>query len=298
MSNDFAALKKSSGDISSLQSAMEKLKGPGRSADNENVWKLEVDKAGNGFAVIRFLPAPAGENDPFVCLYNHFFKGPTGQYYAENSLTTIGQNDPVSEFNAALWATGTEDNQNLVRKRKRQTNYWSNIYVVKDPANPENEGKVFKYRYGKKIFDKINLMMFPEYEGETAVNPFDLWTGCNFKLKAHQDAGFRSYERSEWEAPSPLLDDDSKLEEIWKAEYSLQEMVSADKFKPYDVLAQRLAQVLCLDSNGVAQTPVRSEANETADYDSGPSAPAAEIPSVSADEDAEIKAMFDELDAG
>ncbi len=240
----FANLKKQSklGSLTAkLVKEVEKLNTNGGS--DERLWKLDVDKSGNGYAVIRFLPAPDGEDLPFVKLYSHAFQGPGG-WYIENSLTTLGQKDPVSEFNTQLWNNGTDAGKETARKQKRKLTYISNIYVVKDPANPENEGKVFLYKYGKKIFDKLTAAMQPEFEDEEAIDPFDFWQGANFKLKAKNVAGYRNYDSSEFTATSPLLKDDDALEGLWKKEFSLAELVAADQFKSYDELKKRLEYVL------------------------------------------------------
>ena len=241
----FANLKKQSklGSLTAkLVKEVEKLNTNGTSGD-DRLWKLEVDKSGNGYAVIRFLPAPDGEDLPFVKLYSHAFQGPGG-WYIENSLTTLGQKDPVSEYNSQLWNNGTDAGKDAARKQKRKLTYISNIYVVKDPANPENEGKVFLYKYGKKIFDKLTAAMQPEFEDEEAIDPFDFWQGANFKLKAKNVAGYRNYDSSEFTAVTPLLDDDDALEAIWKKENSLKEFVDTDQFKSYDDLKKRLEYVL------------------------------------------------------
>jgi len=241
----FANLKKQSklGSLTQkLVKEVEKMNNTGGQGD-DRLWKLECDKSGNGYAVIRFLPAPDGEDLPFVKLYSHAFQGPGG-WYIENSLTTLGQKDPVSEFNTTLWNNGTDAGKDAARKQKRKLTYISNIYVVKDPANPENEGKVFLYKYGKKIFDKLTAAMQPEFEDEEAIDPFDFWQGANFKLKAKNVAGYRNYDSSEFTAVSPLLDDDDALEALWKKESSLQEFVGADQFKSYEDLKKRLGYVL------------------------------------------------------
>ena len=241
----FANLKKQSklGSLTAkLVKEVEKLNTNGSSGD-DRLWKLEVDKSGNGYAVIRFLPAPDGEDLPFVKLYSHAFQGPGG-WYIENSLTTLGQKDPVSEYNSQLWNNGTDAGKESARKQKRKLTYISNIYVVKDPTNPENEGKVFLYKYGKKIFDKLTAAMQPEFEDEEAIDPFDFWQGANFKLKAKNVAGYRNYDSSEFTAVTPLLDDDDALEAVWKKENSLKEFVDADQFKSYDDLKKRLEYVL------------------------------------------------------
>ena len=241
----FANLKKQSklGSLTQkLVKEVEKMNNNGSNTD-DRLWKLEVDKGGNGYAVIRFLPAPDGEDLPFVKLYSHAFQGPGG-WYIENSLTTLGQKDPVSEYNSQLWNNGTDAGKDTARKQKRKLTYISNIYVVKDPANPENEGKTFLYKYGKKIFDKLTAAMQPEFEDEEAIDPFDFWQGANFKLKAKNVAGYRNYDSSEFAATSALLDDDDAMEAVWKKEHSLAELVAADQFKSYDELKTRLSNVL------------------------------------------------------
>ena len=241
----FADLKKQSklGSLTAkLVKEVEKMNSSGGQGD-DRLWKLDVDKSGNGYAVIRFLPAPDGEDLPFVKLYSHAFQGPGG-WYIENSLTTLGQKDPVSEHNTLLWNNGTDAGKDTARKQKRKLTYISNIYVVKDPANPENEGKVFLYKYGKKIFDKLTAAMQPEFEDEEAIDPFDFWQGANFKLKAKNVAGYRNYDSSEFTPVTPLLDDDDALEGLWKKENSLAELVANDQFKSYDELKTRLSYVL------------------------------------------------------
>jgi len=250
----FKDLKKQSklGSLTAkLVKEVEKMNNNGASGD-ERTWKLDVDKSGNGYAVIRFLPAPEGEDLPFVKLYSHAFQGPGG-WYIENSLTSLGQKDPVSEYNTQLWNNGTDAGKETARKQKRKLTYMSNIYVVKDPANPENEGKVFLFKYGKKIFDKLTAAMQPEFEDEEAIDPFDFWQGANFKLKAKNVAGYRNYDSSEFAAVSPLLDDDDALEGLWKKQYSLAEIVAADQFKSYEDLKKRLEYVL--GSKRPAQDP-------------------------------------------
>jgi len=283
----FADLKKQSklGSLTQkLVKEVEKLNNNSGSGD-DRLWKLDVDKSGNGYAVIRFLPAPNGEDLPFVKLYSHAFQGPGG-WYIENSLTTLGQKDPVSEHNTQLWNNGTDAGKETARKQKRKLTYISNIYVVKDPANPENEGKVFLYKYGKKIFDKLTAAMQPEFEDEEAIDPFDFWQGANFKLKAKNVAGYRNYDSSEFAATSPLLDDDDALEALWKKQYSLAELVAADQFKSYDELKKRLGYVLG-GSKAVRQDP------EVADEDNDrgvaeevvAAATASTAPSVTSEED-------------
>ncbi len=261
----FSNLKKSSkSSLEKLTQQVQKLSNPEGNTREQDTrfWQPEVDKSGNGYAVIRFLPAPDGEDVPFVRIFDHGFKGPGGQWYIEKSLTTIGKADPVSEYNTQLWATGTKENQDQVRKQKRKLNFISNIYVVSDKSHPENEGKVFLFKYGKKIFDKLNAAMNPEFEDEDPINPFDLWAGANFKLKIRNVEGYRNYDKSEFEEQSPLLDDDSELESIWKQEHSLQEFLDEKHFKPYDDLKQKLYRVLALDGSGSTK-PVQNASQRT-----------------------------------
>ena len=241
----FADLKKQSslGSLTQkLVKEVEKMNTTGGGAD-ERLWKPELDKTGNGYAVIRFLPSPDGEDIPWAKLYSHAFQGPGG-WYIENSLTTTGGKDPVSDYNRELWNSGNEADKDTVRKQKRKLSYYSNIYVVKDQVNPQNEGKVFLFKYGKKIFDKVMEAMQPEFEDETPINPFDFWQGANFKLKIVKKDGYWNYDKSEFESPSPLLEDDDALEALWKKEYSLTAVTAADQFKSYDVLEKRLKYVL------------------------------------------------------
>ena len=210
---------------------------------DERLWKPELDKSGNGYAVIRFLPSVEGEDMPWAKVWNHAFQGPTGQWYIENSLTTVGQKDPVSEHNTKLWNTGLESDKETARKQKRKLQYFSNIYVVSDSKHPENEGKVFLYRYGKKIFDKLMAAMQPEFEDESPINPFDFWEGANFKLKIRKVDGYWNYDKSEFETPS-ALGDDSVIESVWKKQYALKEFTASTNFKSYEELKTRLDAVL------------------------------------------------------
>ena len=241
----FSDLKKQSslGSLTSkLVKEVEKMNNTGSSTD-DRLWKPEMDKSGNGYAVIRFLPAPDGEDLPWVKLFSHAFQGPGG-WYIENSLTTLNQKDPVSELNRELWNSGSEKDKETVRKQKRKLSFYANIYVVKDPANPQNEGKVFLYKFGKKIFDKIMDVMQPEFEDETPINPFDFWQGANFKLKLVKKDGYWNYDKSEFDRPGPLLEDDDALEAVWKKQYSLTAITASDQFKSYDELKKRLDYVL------------------------------------------------------
>jgi hypothetical protein len=224
------------------------------SSKDERVWSLNVDKTGNGYAVIRFLPSPEGEDLPFVKVYSHAFQGPGG-WLIDNCLTTLNQKCPVCEHNSTLWNSGVDANKEIARKQKRKLTYVSNIYVVKDPTNPENEGKVFLFKYGKKIFDKLTAAMQPEFEDEQAIDPFDFWNGANFKLKAKNVAGYRNYDSSEFASPSALNDDDEVLEAIWKKQYSLSEFVSPTEYKSYEELKKRLNYTLGLKSSTRSLSP-------------------------------------------
>ena len=255
----FASLKKQSSLGSLTAKLVKEVEKTNKvNTGDERLWKPEVDKAGNGYAVIRFLPAPDGEDLPWVKMYSHAFQGPGG-WYIENSLTTLNQKDPCSEFNTSLWNSGVESDKQIARNQKRKLAFYSNIYVVKDPANPENEGKVFLYKFGKKIFDKIMGAMQPEFEDESPLNPFDFWQGADFKVKIKKVAGYWNNDSSEIAAAAPLLKDDDALEQLWKKEYSLSEIVAADQFKTYDELKKRLESVLRLNQTTVT-SPIDEEA--------------------------------------
>ena len=287
----FANLKKQSnlGSLTSkLVKEVEKMNSNGGSGD-DRLWKPEVDKAGNGYAVVRFLPAPDGEDLPWAKIYTHAFQGPGG-WYIENSLTSLGQKDPVSEYNTQLWNSGIDADKETARKQKRKLSYYANIYVVKDPSNPQNEGKVFLFKFGKKIFDKIMSSMQPEFEDEEPINPFDFWQGADFKIKIKKVAGYWNYDSSEFARAGTLGDlDDDELEAIWKKEYSLSEIVAPEQFKSYDDLKKRLDYVL-----GVRGTP-KFQDQETLEEEqafeaerSAPAAPAdlkSELDSLSTDDD-------------
>ena len=240
----FADLKKKSGSFEKLQAELEKTNNPVTSFADDRFWKPELDKSGNGYAVIRFLPQPTDEDLPWVRIWSHAFKGPGG-WYIENSLTTLSKKDPVSEYNTELWNSGLESDKDTARKQKRILKYFSNIYVVSDSKHPENEGKVFLFRFGKKIFDKLTEAMSPEFDDETALNPFDFWAGANFKLKVRKVDGFWNYDKSEFESPSPMLEgEDGQLEATYKQLYSLTDFLKEDKFKTYDELKTKLHRTL------------------------------------------------------
>ena len=255
------SLKKSS-SLDKLLNAVKEDSAPQekKSYKDDRLWKPEMDKSGNGYAVIRFLPAVDGEDLPWAKVWNHAFQGPTGQWYIENSLTTIGQKDPVSEHNTRLWNTGLESDKEIARKQKRKLQYFANIYVVSDSKHPENDGKVFLYRFGKKIFDKIMEAMQPAFEDEKPINPFDFWEGANFKLKVRKVDGYWNYDKSEFADASPFLDDDDAIETVWKKQYPLAEHTAATNFKSYDELKTRLDAVL---SGTVSVGNVTDELNDS-----------------------------------
>ena len=242
----FANLKSRSADISKLVAAAEQAGGSSekKSYGDDRFWKPEVDKSGNGYAVIRFLPAAEGEDLPWVKYWDHGFKGPTGQWYIENSLTSIGQPDPVSELNSQLWNSGVESDKDKARTQKRRLHYVTNIMIVEDPANPSNNGKVFLYKFGKKIFDKIMDVMQPQFADEEPINPFDFWEGANFKLKIRNVEGYRNYDKSEFASASKLSDDDDKLEGIYNGLYALKDFTDPKNYKSYDELKAKLMRVL------------------------------------------------------
>ena len=245
----FADMKKKRGEkLQSLLKETAKINTPSQGqGDDDRFWRPELDKSGNGMAVVRFLPAPDGEDLPWARTWNHGFQGPGG-WYIENSLTTLGQKDPVSEYNSQLWNSGIEANKEIARKQKRRLTYISNVYVIKDPANPQNEGTIRLYKFGKKIWDKLNDKMNPQFEDETPVNPFDLWEGCNFKIKIRKLDGFSNYDKSEFENASPLDEDEAKMEEIWKGEHSLEEFTDQKNFKSYAELKEKMERVLGLST--------------------------------------------------
>ena len=265
----FATLKKSSGKFDQLQTELEKINKPVTSSfSDDRFWKPELDKTGNGYAILRFLPQPENESLPWVRMWNHAFSGPGG-WYIENSLTTIGKNDPVSEYNTELWNSGHESDKDTARKQKRILKYYANIYIVSDPKHPENEGQVRLFKFGKKIFDKITEAMNPAFDDEIALNPFDLWKGADFKLKIRKVDGFWNYDKSEFAAVKPLLEDDDELEKVWKKEYSLEAFSAPDQFKDYNELKDKLHKVLT--GSGVSSqrtatvTPIKETVVEVAE---------------------------------
>tara|TARA_R110001583_G_scaffold77268_2_gene210444 strand:+ start:2167 stop:3075 length:909 start_codon:yes stop_codon:yes gene_type:complete len=247
----FSNMKKNAkSNIGRLTDEITKLNKGSESYKDDRFWKPELDKSSNGYAVIRFLPAPDGEDLPWARTFNHGFKG-KGGWFIENCPTTVGGKCPVCEANSELWNSGIEKDKDVARNRKRRLSYTANIFVVSDPSNPQNEGKNFLYKFGKKIFDKVNESMNPEFEDEDAINPFDFWGGANFKLKVRKVAGFINYDKSEFESSSNLLDgDDAKLEELWKNQYPLKEFTDSSNFKDYAQLKSRFESVV--SGSGIA----------------------------------------------
>ena len=298
----FATLKKNSkNSLQKLQSEVEKINNPQNNnqknfGDDDRFWKAELDKSGNGYAVIRFLPDQHNEDMAFVRVFNHGFQGPGG-WYIENSLTTLGQKDPLAEYNSTLWNSGVEANKEIARKQKRRLTYFSNIYVVEDKANPQNEGKVFMFRYGKKIFDKISSMANPEFEDESPVDVFNLWEGANFKLKIRKVDGYWNYDKSEFEAPSALFEDDDRLEKLWETQYSLADYTAPTNFKSYDELKKRLDTVLAGTTTvGTVTDTIEDEpvvATATIDTKEEP----APTVTVTADDDEDTMSYFEKLAA-
>ena len=257
--SSFANLKRGRSDLAKLTKAIEATSQPAEagSKDDTRFWQPEVDKAGNGMAVIRFLPAPAADGDdalPWVRVFSHGFQGPGG-WFIDNCLTTINEKCPVCEHNNTLWNSGIEANKDIARKQKRKLSYVANILVISDPSNPANEGQVKLYKFGKKIFDKITEAMNPEFADETPVNPFDMWEGANFKLKIRNVEGYRNYDKSEFASKSAIFEgDDEKLEQLWKSEFGLKEFSEKKQFKPYEQLKSRLDKVLGFEGNVAPKT--------------------------------------------
>ena len=302
---NFAQLKKSNDNLSRLLSQVEKVNSPQQSNNSnqdDRFWRPELDKSGNGYAVVRFLPEAEGNELPWVRVFNHGFQGPTGKWYIENSLTTLNQKDPVAEYNSILWNSGTEANKDIARKQKRRLSYIANVLVVSDPKHPENEGQVKLFKFGKKIFDKITDQMKPQFEDETPVNPFDPWTGTNFKLKIRKVEGFTNYDKSEFDSKSALFEgDDAKIEALWKTQYNLSEFIAPSNFKSYDELKAKLDLVLNLNSapETFAPSAPAPVAEEKAPWveEAKSTTPAVKTSTVSDDEDDEAMSYFSKLAA-
>lgn len=269
-----------------------------RFAEDERYWRPTTDKAGNGWATIRFLPAPYVDGDEgkaYVTNYSHGFKGPGG-WYIENSLTTFNEKDPVSEHNSKLWATGIEENKQKARDQKRRTNYFSNILVINDPAVPENNGKVFIFRYGKKLFEtKIRPLMFPEEgTGEKEENPFDFWEGRNFLLKVKRVSNFPNFDESKFLSPSRVCETDKELDALWKSEHSLLEILDRKNYKSYDELKERLVAVLG-DAGGYERAPGTTSPRTTKPASADETPPWNETPASALDDDMDLKSILADI---
>jgi hypothetical protein len=295
---DFKKLKANSGKASleKLNTELQKLSSKQQGQKDDRFWYPAVDKAGNGYAVIRFLPATDNESNPFIRVFDHGFQGPTGSWYFENSLTTLGKQDPVSEHNTKLWNSGSESDKELARKYKRKLSFIANVYIITDKQNPENEGKVMLFKFGKKLFDKLNEAMNPEFEDETPLNPFDLWEGANFIMKIRNVEGYRNYDRSEFAKPAVLAKDD-EMEDICNKMHSLQTFLAPDQFKSYEELKAKFEKVLGLDgSPAVARTKAAALVEEAEDIVQPVRTQTAKPPSFAAtDEEDETAKWFESL---
>ena len=255
-------------DFGKISTEFNKIANPqseSKSYQDDRFWKLEADKAGNATATIRFLPRAEGDDLPWVRIFNHGFQGPTGKWYIENSLTTIGENDPVGELNSRLWNTGNDADKEVARKQKRRLQYYANVLIVSDPKHPENEGQVRLYKFGKKIFDKIMDKARPTFEDETPVNVFDLWEGADFKLRQRKVEGYPNYDQSVFNAPAPIAEDEEEILKVVNAQHKLSEFLDKKNFKTYEELSRKLVSVL----NSEMAAPAPSAANmddEDSDY--------------------------------
>ncbi len=295
-----SSLKKGS-SLDKLKRAVEASSssgGSGKSNADDRFWVPEVDASGNGYAVVRFLDTPAVDGEdglPWIQIWSHGFQGPGG-WYIENSLTTLGKTDPVSEYNTVLWNSGIEANKELARKQKRKLSYISNVLVISDPKRPENEGKVFLFKYGKKIFEKIKAQLEPEFQDETPMNPFDFWKGANFKLKIRNYEGYRNYDKSEFEAPAALFNgEDDKIEKVWKSAHSLKDFLKEENFKSYDELKAKLDRVL--GAGGVSGATAKKIDDEQVSAPVVRSAPAKKVTAEDVSVDDDDMAFFEKLAA-
>jgi len=294
-----SSLKNKGSSLDKLKKAVEASSaGGGKPGVDDRFWQPDVDAAGNGYAVIRFLDTPAVDGEdglPWVQVWSHGFQGPGG-WYIENSLTTLGKNDPVSEYNTVLWNSGIEANKEIARKQKRKLTYISNILIVSDPKRPQNEGKVFLYKFGKKIFDKIKEKLEPQFADETPLNPFDFWKGANFKVKIRNVEGYRNYDKSEFDSAAPLFaGDDAQIEKVWKSAHSLKDFLKADNFKSYDDLKAKLDRVL--GAGGVAGASAKKINDEEADAPVVRSAPAKKVTAEDVTVEDDDMAFFEKLAA-
>ena len=287
-------------DFGQITSAFDQIANPSqekKSYKDDRFWRLEADKAGNGTATIRFLPRVDGDELPWVRLFSHGFQGPTGKWYIENSLTTIGKDDPVGELNSTLWNSGSEANKEIARKQKRKLSYIANVLIVSDPKHPENEGKVFLFKFGKKIFDKIMDKARPTFEDEKPVNVFDFWEGANFKLRMRKVSGYANYDESMFMEPS-AVGSDEEIVKVAGGQYKLSEFIDPSNFKSYDELKQKLDQVLSGDSfASKSAAEIADEEPAVAAAPEPKSAPAPQPKAVTADDDDDVMSYFERIAA-
>ena len=293
-------LKNKSSSLDKLKKAVEQSSAGNTGGKNvdDRFWQPEVDAAGNGYAVIRFLDTPAVDGEdglPWVQIWSHGFQGPGG-WYIENSLTTLGKTDPVSEYNTVLWNSGIEANKEIARKQKRKLTYIANVLVISDAKRPQNEGKVFLFKFGKKIFDKIKEQLEPQFADETPMNPFDFWKGANFKIKIRNVEGYRNYDKSEFESPAALHNgDDAKIEQVWKSAFSLKDFLKPENFKSYDELKAKLDKVL--GAGGVSGATAKRVDDEEAAAPVIRSAPAKKVTAENVSVEDDDMAFFEKLAA-
>ena len=285
-------------DFGKISSEFEKIANPQsetKSYQDDRFWKLEADKAGNGTATIRFLPRAEGDDLPWVKIFSHGFQGPTGKWYIENSLTTIGENDPVGELNSRLWNTGNEADKETARKQKRKLSYVANVLIVSDPKHPENEGKVKLFKFGKKIFDKIMDKARPTFEDETPVNVFDLWAGADFKLRMRKVDGYPNYDQSAFQEPSAITEDEDEMLSIVNSQYKLAEFLDRKNFKTYEELSRKLAMVLASEGSAMPSAASMSDDDDDAPRTVKASAPKAKVTISSDDNDDEAMSFFKKI---
>ena len=290
MNTSIAALKRSKSNLDTLIGELNKVAEPQKQSNSyadDRFWKPELDKSGNGYAVFRFLPAVKNEDLPWARLWSHAFQGPGG-WYIENSLTTLNKKDPVSESNSLLWNSGVDADKEIARKRKRKLSYIANVLIINDAKHPENEGQVKLFKFGKKIFDKITEAMKPEFEDEKPINPFDFWEGANFKLKIRKVDGYWNYDKSEFDSPSTIADNDEAIEEIWNKQYALKPFLAPENFKSYDELKSKLDKVLSgVRNTGTAEDVAIPPAAQVSKPDVVAETVSAPTPVVEEDEDSD-----------
>lgn len=239
---NFKDFKKNKGNF--LETLNQKIKESNTTFEPDaRYFQVTKDKAGNGVALVRFLP---GKDTPWVRYWSHSFEY-NGGWYIENSRTSLKEDDPVSEYNKLLWDSGKEEYKEFVSLKpgtKRKLNYVSNIYVIEDPANPENNGKVFLYQYGAKIYDKIKALMQPSIKTLPPVNPFNPFDGANLQIIIKKVAGYPNYDDTKFIQEGSKLGNDDEIEKIYNQQYDLEDILKESNFKPYEKLKARLIKVL------------------------------------------------------